>query len=207
MQTYIIEALGAFFLVLVFGFTGDPFAIGLTLMALVYIGFPISGSHYNPAVSLAFYLKRELSLTEFFGYILSQSIGAFIAAYVLYFLSGSVFYLDPPSDTNLYQQVFAEVFFVAIFVMVMLMSSLSKFYRKSPLTSLVIGLTFAGLLMVSTPISGGVLNPVTSVGTALYDLIHGGDSYLHLLLYLLAPLCGGALAAFSYSSLTPKWEG
>ena len=55
MHSYLMEAVGAFFLVLVFGFTGDPLAIGLTLMALVYIGSHVSGAHYNPAVSLAFF--------------------------------------------------------------------------------------------------------------------------------------------------------
>jgi glycerol uptake facilitator-like aquaporin len=206
MHAYITEALGAFFLVLVFGFTGEPLAIGLTLMALVYIGFPVSGAHYNPAVSFAFFLKRKLSFSEFLGYIAFQLIGAFAAAYILYLLSGSVFYVEPPSDTNLYQQAFAEFFFVAIFVLVMLMLSLSKIHRGNQLVGLVVGLTFGAMLMVSTQISGGVLNPATAVGTALFDLIRGNDSYVHLLLYVIAPVFGGALAAFTFDYFNPKWE-
>lgn len=206
MRTYITEAFGAFFFVLVFGFTGDPIAIGLTLMALVYIGFPISGGHYNPAVSFAFFLKRKLSFTELSGYLAAQLSGAFIAAYLLYFLSGSVFYLEPPSDTDLYQQAFAEVFFTAIFVLIMILLSLSHLHRRNHLNGLIIGLTFTGMLMVSTPISGGILNPATSIGTALFDLIQGGDSYFNALLYTIAPLCGGALAAFSFGFFNPKWE-
>lgn len=206
MRTYITEAFGAFFFVLVFGFTGDPIAIGLTLMALVYIGSPISGGHYNPAVSFAFFLKRKLSFIEFLGYVAAQLSGAFIAAYLLYFLSGSVFYLEPPSDTGLYQQAFAEVFFTAIFVLVMILLSISHLHRRNHLNGLIIGLTFAGMLMVSTPISGGILNPATTIGTALFDLIQGGDSYFHALLYTIAPLCGGALAAFSFDFFNPKWE-
>ncbi|HET8866193.1 MAG TPA: aquaporin [Gracilimonas sp.] len=204
MRSYITEAIGAFFLVLVFGFTGDPLAIGLTLMALVYVGYPVSGAHYNPAVSLAFFLKRELSASDLLGYILSQLIGGFFAAFVIYFLSTSVFYVEPPSDTGLYQQVFSEVFFSAIFVMIMMILSLSTLHRKNQLVGLIVGLTFTGMLMVSTPISGGILNPAISIGTALFDLVKGGDSYIHLLLYTLAPLCGGALAAFSFSYFKPK---
>lgn len=206
MRKYTIEAIGAFFFVLVFGFTGDPIAIGLTLMALVYIGSPISGGHYNPAVSFAFFLKRKLSISEFSGYAAAQLVGGLVAAYMLYFLSGSVFYVEPPSDTGLYQQAFSEVFFTMIFILVMILLSLSNHYRKSHLNGLVIGLTFAGMLMVSTPISGGILNPATSIGTALFDLIQGGDSYYHILLYTIAPLCGGAIAAFSFDYFNPKWE-
>ncbi|MCH2449417.1 MAG: aquaporin [Gracilimonas sp.] len=204
MRTYTIEAFGAFFFVLVFGFTGDPLAIGLTLMALVYIGSPISGAHYNPAVSFAFFLKRKLSFYEFSGYVAAQLIGGLLAAYLLYFLSGSVFYVEPPSDTGLYQQAFSEVFFSTIFTLVMLILSLANFHRKNHLNGLVVGLTFAGMLMVSTPISGGILNPATSIGTGLFDLAQGGDSYYHILLYTIAPLCGGALAAFSFDYFNPK---
>lgn len=206
MRTYTIEAFGAFFFVLVFGFTGDPLAIGLTLMALVYIGSPISGGHYNPAVSFAFFLKRKLSFSEFLGYVGAQLTGGLLAAFLLYFLSGSVFYVEPPSDTGLYQQAFSEVFFTMIFTLVILMTSLANLHRKNQQNGLIIGLTFAGMLMVSTPISGGILNPATSIGTALFDLIQGGDSYYHTLLYTMAPLCGGALAAFSFDFFNPKWE-
>lgn len=206
MRTYTIEAFGAFFFVLVFGFTGDPFAIGLSLMALIYIGAPISGGHYNPAVSFAFFLKRKLTFPQFSGYVAAQLTGGFLAAYFLYFLTGSVFYVEPPSDTGLYQQAFSEVFFTAIFILIMLLLSLSNLHRKNHLLGLIVGLTFAGMLMVSTPVSGGILNPATSIGTALFDLIQGGDSFVHVLLYTIAPLCGGALAAFSFDYFNPKWE-
>ncbi len=104
MQAYVMEAVGAFFLVLVYGFTGDALTIGLTLVALVYVGYHISGSHFNPAVSLAFFIKGKLSGADFAVYLISQLIGGFLAAAVIFFLSTSVFYLDPPPSTDLYQK-------------------------------------------------------------------------------------------------------
>ena len=199
MHSYVMEAVGAFFLVLVFGFTGDALAIGLTLMALVYIGSRISGAHYNPAVSFAFFLRRKLSGADFAGYLIAQLTGGFLAAIAIFFLSRSVFYVEPPSTTNLYQQAFSEVFFTFIFVLVMLTLSLLRSFRKNNLSGLVIGLTFGGMLMVATPVSGGVLNPVISLGTALFDLMQGGNSITHSMLYTIAPLTGGALAAFAFS--------
>jgi glycerol uptake facilitator-like aquaporin len=194
-----MEAIGAFFLVLVFGFTGDPLAIGLTLMALVYIGSRVSGAHYNPAVSLAFFLRRQINAAELLVYILSQLAGAFLAALALYFLSNSIFYIEPPSTNGLYQQVFGEVIFTFVFVMVMLTLTLTQTFRRTNISGLAIGLTFGGMLMVATPISGGILNPAISLGTAAFDLIQGGNSYTHSLIYTLAPLTGGALAAFAFS--------
>ncbi|MDR9419386.1 MIP/aquaporin family protein [Gracilimonas sp.] len=206
MRAYLTETFGAFFLVLAFGFTGDPLAIGLTLIALIYIGYPISGGHYNPAVSFAFFLKQELSLPQFLGYVLSQTIGSILAAVTILFLSSSVFYVEPPTDTNLYQQAFAELLFTGIFVIIMMIFSLSRSQGKRNLLGLVAGLTFAGMLMITIPISGGILNPVTSIGTALIDFINGGNSYVHVLLYTLAPLCGCALAAFKYVYFNPPRE-
>jgi glycerol uptake facilitator-like aquaporin len=201
-----MEAIGAFFLVLAFGFTGDALAIGLVLMALVYIGSSVSGAHYNPAVSLAFFLRRKLSGADFLGYVTSQFIGAFLAALSIYFLSTSVFYIEPPSTTDLYQQTFAEVLFTFIFVMVMLTLSFTRTFRRTNLSGLAIGLTFGGMIMVTTPVSGGILNPATFLGTALFDLIHGGDSIKFGLLYTIAPLAGGALAAFSFGYFHQRVE-
>ncbi len=207
MQAYIMEAIGSFFLVLVFGFTGDPLAVGLTLMALVYMGAQVSGAHYNPAVSFAFFLKRKLHAFDLLGYICAQLLGGFLAAVVIYFLANAVFYVEPPATSNLYQQAFSEVVFTFIFVMVMLLFSISASPPRSQLKGLVVGLTFAGMLMVSTSISGGVLNPAISWGTASLDFILGGNSYVHVLLYTLGPLTGGALAAFALSFMHPELEG
>lgn len=194
-----MEAVGAFFLVLVYGFTGDALAIGLTLMALVYIGFHISGAHFNPAVSFAFFLKKKLSGAEFVGYLISQLTGAFLAAVSLFFLSTSVFYVEPPVSTDLYQQAFGELFFTFLFVMLMLTFSLSKSPQLFQMAGLAVGLTYAGILMAGTPVSGGVFNPAISIGTAAFDLITGGNSYLHVLLYTLAPLAGASVAAVAYT--------
>jgi glycerol uptake facilitator-like aquaporin len=202
-----MEAIGTFFLVLVFGFTGDPFAIGFTLMALVYMGSPISGAHYNPAVSVAFFLKRKLRVFDLIGYLSAQLLGGFLAAIVIYFLANAVFYVEPPATSNLYQQAFGEVAFTFIFVIVMLLFSLSASPRRSQLKGLIVGLTFTSMLMVSTSISGGVLNPAISWGTAGLDYILGGNSYLNVLLYTLAPVAGGALAAFFLHFMHADLEG
>ena len=64
MNKYIIEFLGTFFLVLIIGLTGNPLAIGLGLATLIYMGAHISGAHYNPVVTLAMFINKEIGLKE-----------------------------------------------------------------------------------------------------------------------------------------------
>ena len=205
MQAYVTEAVGTFFLVMVFGISGDPLTVGLTLMALVYIGYPNSGAHFNPAISLAFFLKKKLSLSDLFAYIFCQVVGAFFASFLIFEFANSVFYLEPPIDTDLYEQVFSEVFFAAIFVSVMLSLTLSNLHRKNQFMGLIVGLTFTGMLMAASPVSADVLNPAFSAGTALFDLVKGGDSYIYSILFIMSPLTGGAIAAFTSSYFSSRW--
>ncbi|MTI86350.1 MAG: aquaporin family protein [Balneolaceae bacterium] len=200
MQKYIMEALGTFFLVLVYGFTGNEIAVGLILSALMYVGAHISGAHFNPAVSLAFYFNGKISFKQLFGYFSSQIIAAFLAAIVIYYFTSSVFYVEPPYDTNIYQQAGAELSLTFIFVWVVLAFMTLPRYRNNPMFGIIIGLTFSGILITGTKISGGVFNPAISLGPALFDLLMQGNSIYYSLLYTLAPFAGGALAivAFNY---------
>lgn len=194
-----MEALGTFFLLTAFGTATNPIAAGLVLSVLIYLGRPVSGGHFNPAVSLAFFLRRKLSFSEFSAYSASQIMGAFAAAGVLYFFSTLVFYIEPPASTNLYQQATAEVLFSFLFVLVFLMFSLSPNLNKNQVHGFAIGLTFTAVLLIGSQISGGAFNPAFSISTALLDLIKGGNSYYYLLLYILGPFAGSALAAFAFS--------
>ena len=207
MQKYLMEVLGTFFLVLAFGLTNDAFAVGITLSVLIYLGRSVSGAHYNPAVSFAFFLKRKQSGKEFIAYFGSQLLGAFLASVVILWFSKMVFYLEPPDDTNLYQQAGAEVLFTFLFVLVMMFFSLKPILRKNHLYGFAAGLTFGGIIIIGSRISGGAFNPAISVSSALLDLFKGGNSYIYTLLYLLGPLTGGALAAFVFSYFQDQTTG
>jgi glycerol uptake facilitator-like aquaporin len=54
---------------------GNTLPTGAILVVLISILGPISGAHFNPAVTLVFTLKRELSLAEALGYVLAQTAG------------------------------------------------------------------------------------------------------------------------------------
>src|SRR4051812_27553513 len=99
MKNYIVEFIGTFFLVFVIGLTtndpqvwaggGTPFApiaIGSMLMVMVYMGGPISGAHYNPAVTLAIWIRKKIETRDVIPYMLSQIMGALCAALLFFFI-------------------------------------------------------------------------------------------------------------------------
>lgn len=90
MQNYLTEFIGTFFLVLTVGLTViagtplAPLAIGSALMVMVYMGGHVSGAHYNPAVSLAVYLRGKMasSTAHLWIYLVGPFLGAAAAATV-----------------------------------------------------------------------------------------------------------------------------
>ena len=118
MKNYITELIGTFFLVLIIGVSGNPFAIGFGLTVLVYMGAHISGAHYNPVVTLAMFLRKEIGLVESINYIISQTLGATLAALVVFFLSSSPMEIQPNLSASIYQILACEIIFTYLLVYV-----------------------------------------------------------------------------------------
>lgn len=81
MLPLVAEFFGTFLLLMSIFATGNAFVIGGTLALLVLVLGGISGSHVNPAVSVAMLVKGAISMTEFVTYTLAQSAGAVAAWY------------------------------------------------------------------------------------------------------------------------------
>jgi aquaporin Z len=96
MNKYIVEFIGTFFLVLTIGCTviGNgagafaPLAIGSALMVMIFAGGHISGGHFNPAVTLGVWLRGKCEAKDVAPYMISQIIGAVLAAFAVKFLKG-----------------------------------------------------------------------------------------------------------------------
>ena len=117
MNKYIIEFLGTFFLVLIIGLTGNPLAIGLGLATLIYMGAHISGAHYNPVVTLAMFINKEIGLKEMGGYVSSQLIAAVFATYCIITLGNEDFSIVSNTD-NIPNFFLAEILFTFLLVFV-----------------------------------------------------------------------------------------
>ncbi|MCI0450382.1 MAG: aquaporin family protein [Chlorobi bacterium] len=203
MNKYITELIGAFFLVFVIALTGNPLAIGAILMVMVYMGGPISGGHYNPAVSLGVYIRGKLSLNDFLIYSAFQIIGGLIAALIFLYLSGRQFAPATGFDMPFLKSLIAEFIFTFALVLVVLNTATNPKSAGNSYFGLAIGFTVMAGAFAVGPISGGVFNPAVAIGPIIVDTISGGNSVSNLALYLIGPLAGGLAAGVMYKVMNP----
>ena len=208
MKNYITEFIGTFFLVLVIGLTGNPIAIGIMLMVMVYMGGHISGAHYNPAVSIAMIIRGLLSVKEAIKYILSQLSGAILAVLLVNWLSESILELlpmkvGPNPNVSPIQILIVEAIFTFALVLVILNVATNPKTEGNSYYGLAIGFTIMAAAFAGGGISGGVYNPAVGTGPILIDAIMGdGGTLSNLWYYLVGPIAGAVLATYVYKLTT-----
>ncbi len=203
-RNLLVEVIGTFFLVLVIGLSGSPIAIGLVLVALVYMGGPISGAHYNPAITLAAYVCRQISSQKAIAYVTMQVLGAVLAAAAYYVMRGSYMQVNPGAGVGFAPALLAEVLFTFLLVFTVLQTAMTKKTAGNPYFGLAIGLVvLAGAASVG-PISGGAFNPAVGLGPVLVRLPEQSILLQNIGLYLLGPVLGAALASMAYRLTTTK---
>jgi len=200
----IMEFLGTFVFTLALVLSSEPLPIGLALMAMIYVGGHISGAHYNPAVSLASWVQRGLNNEALLSYMGSQVLGAAMAIMLARRITGSAYALDLPSN-NLFDYALMEALLTTVLVLVVLTVAKASAYKGSSVQGLIIGLTFASL--ISFGLNPTILNPAVAVGSMLTSLFFegamvGGPNVV--LVYVVAPLAGGAVAAWLYNFLNER---
>ena len=119
MNKYITEFIGTFFLVLIIGITNNPIAIGIGLSVLVYMGAHVSGAHYNPVVSLAMFIQKEINRSELLYYIISQLIASLAATFVVQNFDINSFEVIA-NTSNRASFLLAEILFTFLLVFVIL---------------------------------------------------------------------------------------
>jgi aquaporin Z len=204
MRQRLVEGLGTFFLVLVIGLAVmepgagplAPLAIGAALMVMVYAGGHVSGAHYNPAVTVAVWLRGKCALTDALGYVVAQMIGAVLAAWVAtYCKAGNLVEAMRP---DLARAFVVELLFTFALAFVVLNVATSKKTAGNSYFGLAIGFTVMAGAFAAGNISGGVFNPAVAVGLIAMGL----SMPEHLWVYLAAQLAGGVLAAWAFRTVT-----
>jgi len=201
MKNYLTEFVGTFFLVLTIGLTvlqGSqfaPLAIGASLMIMVYAGGHVSGGHYNPAVSLAAMLRGALPKSEYLPYVVSQLLGATIAAWIAYVILGKTFAPTPGAGHSATHALLVEFLFTFALCYVVLGSAVSKKTQGNSFYGLAIGFTIVVGAFAGGAISGGAYNPAVGIGPTIINATLGGGSWSALWIYLVGPLAGAVVAA------------
>jgi aquaporin Z len=199
MAKYIVEFIGTFFLVFTIGCASGtlaPLAIGSALMVMVYAGGHISGGHYNPAVSLAVWVRGKCSTADLIVYIPCQVIGAVAAAFAAEFITGKTGELG---SHNIGRALLAEFLFTFALCYVVLNVATAKATAGNSYFGLAIGFTVMTGAFAVGNISGGVFNPAVAVGITVMKLSAVADIWI----YLLANFAAGAVAGIAFRALNP----
>jgi aquaporin Z len=200
MNKYVVEFVGTFFLVFTIGNVviepgaGDlaPLAIGAALMVMIFAGGHISGGHYNPAVTLAVFLRGKCDAKDVVPYFVSQLAGAAAAASLVLYLKGPDAPIQPMDlSAKIPQAILAETLFTFALAFVVLNVATAKGTEGNSFYGLAIGSTVTTGAFAVGGISGGAFNPAVAVGISIMGL----SSWENIWIYLVANLVGGALAA------------
>ena len=206
MKKYLTEFIGMFLFVLVVGMVvidpgiGSlaPLAIGSVLMVLVYAGGHISGGHYNPAVTLAVWLRGRCPATDVLPYWISQILGALAASQVVLYLKGNP--TVTPQEINVVPALVAE--FIGTFALcyVVLNVATAKGTAGNSNYGLAIGFTVVVMAFALGGISGGVFNPAIATGITVMHLEKMGNFWI----YLVGDFAAAALAALTFKFINPE---
>ncbi|MBI4946931.1 MAG: aquaporin family protein [Bacteroidetes bacterium] len=211
IKKLLIEFIGTFFLATTFVLTNGsflaPLAVGAVFAALVYMGYAISGAHYNPATTLAMLILKKISVKDFSFYILIQLLASFSGAFCYFLIWGRNMGIPRPSmEINILKSLFIETIFTFILVLMYLFVT-DKKSAGNNFYGLAIGLTLIGIGIASANTSGGAFNPAIGLGPMLVDKLFGTCScnpFEYGWIYLAGPLIGGIVAAVAFRIINPN---
>ncbi|NLX97627.1 MAG: porin [Rhodopirellula sp.] len=205
MARYVVEFIGTFFLVATVGFTViepgagalAPVAIGSVLMVMIYAGGHISGGHYNPAVTLAVWMRGRCDTADVPGYMVSQCMGTVVAAFAVLFMKAPAEVTAASPDVV--RALLAEFLFTFALCYVVLNVATAKATEGNSYFGLAIGFTVLVGAFAVGGVSGGAFNPAVAVGITLMGL----SKLSNIWIFLAANFAGGAVAAFVFRAIHP----
>jgi len=199
VKRLLMEFLGTFFFILSIAMSFNPIAIAAMLMVWVYIGAFVSGAHYNPLVSLAMALRGKLAWEKLPWYWLAQILGGCVAFFAAAHLHGQIAIPAPALEATLLQAFIIEVLLSFVFALIILVVGTAEKYKGNDIFGFAIGFSIPALAGVGGSISGGIFNPAIAIGAAVVGLMSGAPIvWAHLLMYVVAALLGGVLAAYAF---------
>ncbi|CAM3984543.1 MULTISPECIES: aquaporin Z [Flavobacterium] len=194
------------------GFTGVSLAFGLTVLTMAYAVGHISGGHFNPAVSIGLWIGGRFPAKELAPYIVSQCVGAVVAAGTLYLiLSGkSGFEIDPTQAgafaSNGYDSfspqgfsitsAFVAEYVLTLFFLIIILGATDKL-ANGKFAGLAIGLALTLIHLISIPITNTSVNPARSLSQAIFV---GGEPLAQVWLFWVAPILGAITGGLIYKN-------
>jgi aquaporin Z len=188
------------------GLMGVAFAFGLTVLTGAYSLGPISGGHFNPAVTVGLWAGGRFPAAQVLPYVVAQVVGAVIGAGILYVIASGApgfsvahgfaangFGEHSPGQYSMLSGAVSEIVMTFMFLIVILGST----HHRAPVgfAGLAIGLALTLIHLISIPVTNTSVNPARSTGPALFV---GDWALSQLWLFWVMPIIGAALAGFVY---------
>ncbi|HXJ05009.1 MAG TPA: MIP family channel protein [Candidatus Acidoferrum sp.] len=188
------------------GLLGVALVYGLTMAIMVSALGHICGGHFNPAITIGFWVTKRLNTVDTIAYWVVQLAGATAAAFLLKAVvpddTWHAVALGTPMIAHDFTRLSAMILEgVTTFFLVLTVFATSVDERTSfrPVAGFAIGLSLALGNLVASPFTGGALNPARAFGPAL-----ASSHWQNHGIYWVGPLAGGFLAGFLYDSLFLK---
>ena len=182
------------------GFLGVALALGLSVFVGASVFGPVSGGHFNPAVTIGLAVARRFAWREVPAYVVAQVVGGALASSLLVAIAGSLSDVGAastgwgglsPGGHGLPAAFLIETVTTCLLVAVVL--GVTTFPTSNP--PLVIGLTLTLVALVAIPVSNGSFNPARSIATAVYG---GPEALGQLWMSVVAPVLGAVIAGAVY---------
>ncbi len=184
------------------GLLGVSLAFGLTVLTGAYALGPISGGHFNPAVSFGLWAGGRFPASQLIPYVIAQVVGAIVAAGVLYLIASGKAGFDlgagfasngygehSPGKYGFISALVTEVVMTFMFLIVILGATHKR--ASAGFAGLAIGLALTLIHLISIPVTNTSVNPARSTGPALFV---GGWAVEQLWLFWVAPIVGAVIA-------------
>ena len=165
-------------------------APGVMVMGIIFFMGTISGAHLNPAVTLAFAVRRNFPWIRVPGYVGAQLIGAILASWFLQLMYGGILHgaTEPTPDVSVLVACLTEAVLTLGLVSVIL-GTASGARNVGVNGALAVG-GYIGLASVwAAPVTGASMNPIRSFAPELI----AGD-LTHYWIYLVGPIAGAMVA-------------
>jgi MIP family channel proteins len=173
-------------------------AQGLTFAVMYSALAHISGGHFNPAITIGFWVTKRSSTVEVALYWAAQLLGAIVAALLLKAILPEDAWRavrDFPRLSAMILEAISTFFLVLVFFA----TTVDEACIARPLAGFAVGLTAMLAIAAIYPFTGAALNPAKALGTAL-----GANHWANAGVFWIGPLAGGFLAGLLYDSLYLK---
>jgi MIP family channel proteins len=183
---------------------GIALATGLAVAVMTLALGNISGAHFNPAITIGYWITKRLNTMEVLGYWASQLAGGVTAAFLLKailprdeawqpVLGGTP---DLVRDFTRLPAMGIEALITFFLVLVYFATASDDNAERRPFSGVAVGLVYTLGILVAGPFTGGALNPARAFGPAL-----ASSHWLNWGVYWVGPLAGGFLAGLIYDAL------